>query len=72
MKYWAGLYSSDFHGRLLGGVKVILACAHKVLAQQAGDPTNRLLLPPPGKQAEDEECRCGEKGREAAGVWRMV
>jgi len=55
MKYWAGLYSSDFHGRLLGGVKVILACAHKVLAQQAGDPTNRLLLPPPGKQAEDEE-----------------
>lgn len=31
-----------------------MSCAHTVLAQQAADPTNRLPLPPPGNQ-EDEE-----------------
>ena len=39
MNYWAGLYTSDFQGRLLDGVKTLLACAHKVLAQQAGGAT---------------------------------
>ena len=36
MNFWARLYTSDFQGRLLDGVKTLLACAHKVLAQQAG------------------------------------
>jgi len=55
MNYWAGLYNSDFQGRLLEGVKILMACAQKVLAQQAGDPNTRLLLTPPEEDAEEEE-----------------
>jgi len=55
MNYWAGLYNSDFQGRLLEGVKVLMACAQKVLVQQAGDPNTRLLLMPPEEDAEEEE-----------------
>ena len=55
MKYWAGLYSSDFQGKLLDGIKVVLACAHKVLAQQAGAADARMLLPPAENQPEEEE-----------------
>jgi len=29
MNYWAGLYTADFQGKLLEGVKTLLACAHK-------------------------------------------
>jgi hypothetical protein len=45
MNYWAWLYTSDFQGRLLEGVKTLLTCAHKVLAQQAGRPPVRMMLP---------------------------
>ena len=55
MNYWAGLYNSDFQGRLLEGVKVLMACAQKVLVQEAGDPNTRLLLMPPEEDAEEEE-----------------
>jgi hypothetical protein len=35
--------------------QTLLACAHKVLAQQGGGPSTRLLLPPPEDQDEQEE-----------------
>jgi len=47
MNYWAGLYTADFQGKLLEGVKTLLACAHKVLAQQAGGRPASLMLPAP-------------------------
>ena len=34
MTYWAGLYNSELQGSLMVGVKALLACAHRVLAQQ--------------------------------------
>ena len=54
MNYWVGDYNSDFQGRLLERVKVLLACADKVLAQQAGDPSTRLLLSPLEDHVKEE------------------
>jgi hypothetical protein len=34
MKFWTGIYKSDFHKQLAAGVGVILAAAHRVLATQ--------------------------------------
>ena len=34
MSYWAGLYSVEFQGRVLDGVKTLLAYAHRALALQ--------------------------------------
>ena len=55
MNYWAGLYNSDFQGSLMEGVKVLMAYAQRVLAQQTREPHPSLLLTPPEDPAEEEE-----------------
>ncbi|RLN09612.1 hypothetical protein C2845_PM11G08710 [Panicum miliaceum] len=45
----------DFQGGLVEGVKALLACAHKVLAQQSAGATVRMLPPAPEEGHEDEE-----------------
>ena len=59
MNYWAGLYTADFQGKLLEGVKTLLACAHKVLARQAGGRPASLMLPEPEDHEEQEEMETG-------------
>lgn len=54
MQYWAGLYGADMQGKLLDGVKVLLACAHWVMAQQSPSMVPRLM-PPEDSQEEDDE-----------------
>nr|TKW34758.1 hypothetical protein SEVIR_2G327000v2 [Setaria viridis] len=53
MTYWAGLYKTDLQEKLLDGVKVLLSCAHKVLAQQARPPPPALLPPIQEDREED-------------------
>ena len=55
MNYWVGLYNSDFQGSLMEGVKVLMAYAQRVLAQQTREPRPSLLLTPPEDPAEEEE-----------------
>ena len=46
MTYWAGLYGADMQGKILEGVKILVSCVHKVMAQQR-HPSPRLLLDGP-------------------------
>jgi hypothetical protein len=55
MKYWAGLYKSDFQEKLLDGVQILLACAHRVLARQVAPPLPRLMAADPDDQDDGEE-----------------
>ena len=48
LKYWAGLYGSDMQGKILEGVKILISCVHKVMAQQRR-PSPRLLLDGPSR-----------------------
>lgn len=48
-----GLYKTDLQEKLLDGVKVLLSCAHKVLAQQARPPPPALLPPIQEDREED-------------------
>ena len=43
MSFWEGLYGADMQGKILEGVKILVSCVHKVMAQQKRSPT-RLLL----------------------------
>ncbi|PAN21233.1 hypothetical protein PAHAL_3G451600 [Panicum hallii] len=52
MSYWAGLYGAEMQSKIMEGVKVLLACAHKVLAQQ---PRPVLYLPAPQEDTSEEE-----------------
>ena len=54
MTYWTGLYNAEFQEKLLDGVKVLLSCAHRVLAQQ-GTKTSLLQLPAPSGDNEDDD-----------------
>ena len=54
MKYWAGLYKAEFQEQLLDGVKALLSCAQRVLAQQ-GPPMSHPQLPAPPGDTEDSE-----------------
>jgi len=53
MTYWAGLYNKEFQGKLLEGVKTLLACAHRALAHQ--NRAAPLRLPPPSEAQDEEE-----------------
>ena len=35
IEFWANLYNPELQGALIDGVKIILSCAHRVLAHQA-------------------------------------
>ena len=52
MTYWAGFYNAKFQEKLLDGVKILLSCAHRVLAQQ-GLTTPLLQLPAPSDDRDD-------------------
>ena len=43
MSFWTGLYGADMQGKILEGVKILVSCVHKVMAQKKRSPT-RLLL----------------------------
>ena len=43
MSFWTGLYGAEMQGKILEGVKILVSCVHKVMAQQKRSPT-RLLL----------------------------
>jgi len=45
MIYWAGLYGAEMQGKIVDGVKLLLSCASRVLAQQ--QRTNPPLLMAP-------------------------
>ena len=44
LKYWAGLHKEEMQAGLLEGVKTLLACAHRAMAQQT---VAALMLPAP-------------------------
>ena len=41
INFWAGLYSPEVQNQLAAGVKIILSCAHRVLARQVLHPLPR-------------------------------
>ena len=55
MNHWAGLYNSDFQGRLSEGVKGLMARAYKILVQQSEDPHTWLFLLALEDHEEEEE-----------------
>jgi Asp/Glu/hydantoin racemase len=54
MSHWAGLFHTDFTGGIVEGVKVMLALAHKILAQQKRGASVKLL-PAPGDDQKNNE-----------------
>jgi len=55
MTYWAGLYGSDMQGKILDGVKILISCVHKVMAQQRSSSPHLLLDVPSQPQASAED-----------------
>ena len=53
MSYWAGLYGADMQSKILEGVKILVSCVHKVMAQQRR-PSPRLLLDTREDTSEDD------------------
>jgi len=53
LKYWTCLHKEERQVEVLEGVKTLLACAHRVMAQQRRATLN--LLPPPCTSTADEE-----------------
>ncbi|KAG2573136.1 hypothetical protein PVAP13_7KG230255, partial [Panicum virgatum] len=45
MVFWGGLYTPELQDQLAVGVKFILSCVHRVLAQQTRPAPLRLLQP---------------------------
>jgi hypothetical protein len=55
MSYWAGLFTSDFAGSVVEGVKMLLLIAHMILAQQKRTPEIKLLAAPHEDKAGDAD-----------------
>ena len=53
MTYWAGLYPPEIPGKLLDGVKTLLACVQKAMAQQPTS-TLRILLAAMDEDQDEE------------------
>ena len=53
LSYWAGLYSTEMQATILAGVKKLLSCAHRVLAQPS-IPSRPMLLPSTPDEDEDD------------------
>jgi len=51
MMYWAGLYPPEMQGKILEGVKALLACVHRAVVTQPSH-TPRIL---PAVTVEDNE-----------------
>jgi len=54
MKYWTGLYKTEFQEKLLEGVQMLISCAHRVMQQKRTTPVPQLLAPAEDP-ADDEE-----------------
>ena len=52
MSYWAGLYGAEMQGKIVEGVKLLLSCASRMMAQQQ-HPNPPLLLPSAHSQVDD-------------------
>jgi len=53
MSYWSGLYPPEMQGKILEGVKALLACVHRAVVVQ---PSNVLrILPAMTEDDKDEE-----------------
>ena len=52
MSYWAGLYGAEMQGKIVEGVKLLLSCASRMMAQQQ-HPNPPLLLAPAHSQVDD-------------------
>jgi hypothetical protein len=61
MNYWAGLYASDFHEIIIDGVKILISCARRVLAQQGRPVIASRLLAPADDQESDETDEDGDQ-----------
>jgi len=55
MTYWAGLYGSDMQGKILDGVKILISCVHKVMAQLRSSSPRLLLDGPSQPQASVDD-----------------
>lgn len=42
MSYWAGLYPPEMQGKILEGIKALVACVHRAVAVQS-DNVPRIL-----------------------------
>jgi len=56
MKYWTGLYKTEFQEKLLEGVQMLISCAHRVMQQNRATPVLQLLAPAEDP-ADDEEAK---------------
>jgi len=54
MKYWTGLYKTEFQEKLLEGVQMLISCAYRVMQQNRATPVLHLLAPAEDP-ADDEE-----------------
>jgi len=54
MKYWTGLYKTEFQEKLLEGVQMLISCAYRVMQQNRATPVLQLLAPVEDP-ADDEE-----------------
>lgn len=61
MNYWAGLYASHFQEIIIDGVKILISCAHRVLAQQGRPVIVSRLLAPADDQESDETDEDGDQ-----------
>ena len=57
MVFWGGLYTPELQDQLAVGVKFILSCAHRVLAQQTRPAPLRLPQPLAGETRRPVQLR---------------
>jgi hypothetical protein len=55
MLYWAGLFTPEAQGAITEGANVMLAIAHKLLAQQKERGVVQALPAPRGEEPEDHD-----------------
>jgi hypothetical protein len=55
MSFWAGLFTSDFAGSVVEGVKMLLLIAYGILAQQKRVPEIKLLTAPQEDKAGEDD-----------------
>ena len=53
MSYWSGLYPPEMQGKILEGVKALLACVHRAVAVQPGNVPR--ILPAVTEEDKDED-----------------
>ena len=53
MTYWTGLYPPEMQGKILEGVKALLACVHRAVEVQPGNIPR--MLPAVSEENKDED-----------------